>query len=216
MPDPLMIRKENTGMNIKTDLSAAILVGRSTRMGRDKALLVFNRQTFIEHLIRELSGCREVFITSVIKTEYPDYGLKTVPDEIPDFGPVEGIRQALRHAETENVFICAYDMPFVRREMIEYLAEFVCVDEDAWVFRDEERVHPMCGLYSRRVLPAAQQMIAEDRHRLMELLSRVRTKYVDISAGGFGMEVLSNINTPEEYAELREKEEFRIKNLRVR
>ena len=38
-----MIRKENTGLNIKTDLSAAILVGRSTRMGRDKALLVFNR-----------------------------------------------------------------------------------------------------------------------------------------------------------------------------
>jgi molybdopterin-guanine dinucleotide biosynthesis protein A len=197
-----MIRKENNGMNIKTDLSAAILVGRSTRMGRDKALLVFNRQTFIDHLIRELSGCREVFISSVIKTDYPDYGLKTVPDEIPDFGPVEGIRQSLRHAETEHVFICANDMPFVRREMIEHLAEFVSADFDAWVFRDEERIHPLCGIYRRTVLPAAQQMIAEDRHRLMELLSRVRTRYVDISAGGFSRDALRNINTPEEYAEL--------------
>ena len=187
-------------MEISRDLSAAILVGRSTRMGRDKALLVFNRQTFIDHLIRELSGCREVFISSVIKTEYPDYGLRTVPDEIRDFGPVEGIRQSLRHAKTDYVFICAYDMPFVRREMIEYLAGFVSADFDAWVFRDEERIHPMCGIYSRRVLPAAQQMIAEDRHRLTELLSRVRTKYVEI--GEFGREALSNINTPEEYAEL--------------
>ena len=187
-------------MNIKTDLSAAILVGRSTRMGRDKALLVFNRQTFIDHLIRELSGCREVFISSVIKTEYPDYGLRTVPDEILDFGPIEGIRQSLRHAETEHVFVCAYDMPFVRAEMIEYLAGFVSADFDAWVFRDEERIHPMCGIYSRTVLPAAQQMITEDRHRLMELLSRVRTQYVEI--GRFGGKALSNINTPEEYAEL--------------
>lgn len=187
-------------MEISKDLSAAILVGRSTRMGRDKALLVFNRQTFIDHLIQELSGCREVFISSVIKTDYPDYGLKTVPDEIMDFGPIEGIRQSLRHAEADYVFICAYDMPFVRREMIEYLAELVSADFDAWVFRDEERVHPMCGIYSRRVLPAAQQMIAEDRHRLMDLLSRVRTRYVEI--GRFGGKALSNINTPEEYAEL--------------
>jgi molybdopterin-guanine dinucleotide biosynthesis protein A len=189
-------------MEISRDLSAAILVGRSTRMGRDKALLVFNRQTFIDHLIQELSGCREVFISSVIKTDYPDYGLKTVPDELPDFGPIEGIRQSLRHSETDHVFICAYDMPFVHREMIEYLAEFVSDGFDAWVFRDEERVHPMCGIYSRRVLPAAEQMIAEDRHRLMELLKRVRTRYVDI--GQFGGEALSNINTPEEYAELVE------------
>ena len=187
-------------MEISKDLSAAILVGRSTRMGRDKALLVFNRQTFIDHLIQELSGCREVFISSVIKTDYPDYGLRTVPDEIMDFGPIEGIRQSLRHAEADYVFICAYDMPFVRREMIEYLAELVSADFDAWVFRDEERVHPMCGIYSRRVLPAAQQMIAEDRHRLMDLISRVRTRYVEI--GRFGGEALSNINTPEEYAEL--------------
>lgn len=187
-------------MEISKDLSAAILVGRSTRMGRDKALLVFNRQTFIDHLIQELSGCREVFISSVIKTDYPDYGLKTVPDEIMDFGPIEGIRQSLRHAEADYVFICAYDMPFVRREMIEYLAELVSADFDAWVFRDEERVHPMCGIYSRRVLPAAQQMIDEDRHRLMDLLSRVRTRYVEI--GRFGGKALSNINTPEEYAEL--------------
>lgn len=195
-------------MEISKDLSAAILVGRSTRMGRDKALLVFNRQTFIDHLIQELSGCREVFISSVIKTDYPDYGLKTVPDEIMDFGPIEGIRQSLRHAEADYVFICAYDMPFVRREMIEYLAELVSADFDAWVFRDEERVHPMCGIYSRRVLPAAQQMIDEDRHRLMDLLSRVRTRYVEI--GRFGGKALSNINTPEEYAALADK--FKMNN----
>ena len=189
-------------MNIQKDISAAILVGRSTRMGRDKALLEVSQQTFIGHLAQELSGCREVFISSVIKTDYPDYGLKTVPDEIMDFGPIEGIRQSLRHAEADYVFICAYDMPFVRREMIEYLAELVSADFDAWVFRDEERVHPMCGIYSRRVLPVAQQMIAEDRHRLMDLLSRVRTRYVEI--GRFGGKARSNINTPEEYAELVE------------
>ena len=186
------------------NLSAAILVGRSTRMGRDKALLPLDQQTFIGRLAGELSLCREVFISACEMRDYSDYGLSlnVVADEHLDFGPVEGIRQSLSHALCDHVFICAVDMPFVRREMVEYLAKFISSDYDAYVFRDDERVHPLCGIYSRAVLPAAQKMIAEGRHRLKDLLSNVRVKYVDIGAGGFGRETLSNINTPEEYAEI--------------
>ena len=38
------------------NLSAAILIGRSTRMGRDKALLELNHQTFLGRLVEELAG----------------------------------------------------------------------------------------------------------------------------------------------------------------
>ncbi len=181
------------------NLSAAILIGRSTRMGRNKALLVYNRQTFIEHLAQELSWCEEVFVSTALKTEDSRYGLSVVTDEHQDIGPIEGIRQSLRHAGTDYVLICAVDMPFVRKEMVKYLMEFISSDYDAYVFRDKDKVHPLFGIYSKAVLPAVENLIEEGRYRLTELLSCVRTKYVEIGTSCFGRETLRNINTPEDY-----------------
>ena len=189
-------------MDIQRELSAAILVGRSTRMGRDKALLELNQQTFIGHLAHELSGCREVFAVACVKRDYSDAGLEVLVDERQNVGPMEGIRQALRHAATDLVFICAVDMPFFHREMAEYLAERIAPGDDACVFRDGARVHPLCGIYRRTALPVIEQMLDADRRRMMELLSRLRTQYVDITSGGFAGESLSNINTWEEYVKI--------------
>ena len=180
-----------------TGLSAAILVGgRSTRMGRDKALLELGHQTFISRLAQELSVCDEVFVSGPSGKDYSKFGLKLVEDEHQGIGPIEGIRQSLRHAAAEHVFICACDMPFVRSGMILYLAGFVSPNYDACVFRNGGRVHPLCGIYSRTALPVAQEMIADGRYRMMELLSGVRTRYVDLEGGGFAGETLANINTP--------------------
>lgn len=189
-------------MSNKTGLSAVILVGRSTRMGRDKALLELGGQTFISRLAQELSVCDEVFVSGPSGRDYSGYGLKVVEDEHQGIGPMEGIRQSLRHAASDHVFICACDMPFVRSEMIRYLAGFISPDHDACVFRSEGRVHPLCGIYSRTALPVAEEMIAEGKYRMMELLSRVRTRYVDLSGSGFAGEALANINTPEDYARI--------------
>ena len=190
-------------MDIQRDLSAVILVGgHSSRMGRDKAFLRLERQTFIAHLAQELSGCREVFISTCEDRDYSDTGLKVLVDERQDFGPMEGIRQALRHASTNHVFVCAVDMPFIRRDMVEYLANRISSEDDACVFRDGERIHPLCGIYSSTALPFMERLMAAERHRMMELLLLMQTKYVDISSTGFARQMLSNINTPEDYAGL--------------
>ena len=186
------------------NLSAAILAGgHSSRMGREKALLMLNRQRFIDHLIQELSTCSELMISAAHKGDFAEYGIPVVADENRDFGPIEGIRQSLRFSASDYVFICAVDMPFVRKEMMLYLAEFISSDYDAFVFCDEDGVHPLCGIYSRAVLPVAEDLIAKGTYRLTELLARIRTKYVDINTSCFGRESLRNINTPDDYRVIR-------------
>ncbi|MCR5651399.1 MAG: molybdenum cofactor guanylyltransferase [Lachnospiraceae bacterium] len=187
------------------NISAAILVGRSRRMGCDKALLVLNDQTFIGHLAQECSVCREVFVSAAEAKDYSEYGLKVIVDENKDIGPIEGIRRSLSHSVSDNVFICAYDMPFFCSDMIRYLSGLFTDDADICVFRDEERIHPLCGIYSRTVLPFAEEMIAKGSYRMTDLLSQVRTKYADIKDSPFNKETLSNINTPEEYHAVRER-----------
>ena len=182
------------------DLIAVILAGgRSSRMGRDKALLELNEQKFIDHLVQELSGCCKVMISAAHQDDYAGYGVPVIADETKGIGPIEGIRQALRSSVSEYVFVCAVDTPFVRKEMIQYLAEFISSDYDAFVFRDGDRIHPHIGIYSRAALPAIEEMIGEKQYRLTKLLSRIRTKYVDIGTSCFDRKALRNINTPEDY-----------------
>ena len=182
------------------DLIAVILAGgRSSRMGRDKALLELNEQKFIDHLVQELSGCCKVMISAAHQDDYAGYGVPVIADETKGIGPIEGIRQALRSSVSEYVFVCAVDTPFVRKEMVQYLAEFISSDYDAFVFRDGDRIHPHIGIYSRAALPAIEEMIGEKQYRLTKLLSRIRTKYVDIGTSCFDRKVLRNINTPDDY-----------------
>ena len=182
------------------DLIAVILAGgRSSRMGRDKALLELNEQKFIDLLVQELSGCCKVMISAAHQDDYAGYGVPVIADETKGIGPIEGIRQALRSSVSEYVFVCAVDTPFVRKEMIQYLAEFISSDYDAFVFRDGDRIHPHIGIYSRAALPVIEEMIGEKQYRLTKLLSRIRTKYVDIGTSCFDRKALRNINTPEDY-----------------
>ena len=182
------------------DLIAVILAGgRSSRMGRDKALLELNEQKFIDHLVQELSGCCKVMISAAHQDDYAGYGVPVIADETKDIGPIEGIRQALRSSGSDYVFVCAVDTPFVRKEMIQYLAEFISSDYDAFVFREGDRIHPHIGIYSRAALPVIEEMIGEKQYRLTKLLSRIRTKYVDIGTSCFDRKALRNINTPEDY-----------------
>ena len=182
------------------DLIAVILAGgRSSRMGRDKALLELNEQKFIDLLVQELSGCCKVMISAAHQDDYAGYGVPVIADETKDIGPIEGIRQALRSSGSDYVFVCAVDTPFVRKEMMQYLAEFISSDYDAFVFRDGNRIHPHIGIYSRAALPAIEEMIGEKQYRLTKLLSRIRTKYVDIGTSCFDRKVLRNINTPDDY-----------------
>ena len=184
------------------ELSASILIGKSKRMGRDKALLMLENQTFIGHLIQELSVCPEVFIASSVNNDYSGYGLRVIMDENRDVGPLEGIRMSLLSAVYDRVFICAYDLPFFTREAVFCLNRFITPGQDVCVFKDNERVHPLCGIYSRQILPVIEKHIAEGRYRLMDLLRKVRTKYISLEGSGLPEDILCNINTPEEYRAL--------------
>ena len=182
------------------NLIAVILAGgQSSRMGRDKALLELNEQKFIDLLVQELSGCCKVMISAAHQDDYAGYGVPVIADETKDIGPIEGIRQALRSSGSDYVFVCAVDTPFVRKEMIQYLAEFISSDYDAFVFREGDRIHPHIGIYSRAALPVIEEMIGEKQYRLTKLLSRIRTKYVDIGTSCFDRKALRNINTPDDY-----------------
>lgn len=188
---------------LKVNISTGILAGgKSTRMGKNKALLAINEKRFIDKIADELSSFSEVLISAAEKGTYEDMGLCVVYDEHRDIGPLEGIYQLLNAAQEEYVFICAADMPFITKELVSYMTEFVCSDYDCYVLMDEEHIHPLCGIYSKKMLAQVCACIESGNFRLMKLLNGVRTKYIKLEYTSFDKKVVKNINTRAEYQEL--------------
>ncbi len=183
-------------------LSVGILAGgKSSRMGKNKALLKFENSTVIERTIKELRVYPEILISAAVRGEYERFGLPVVYDENSDTGPIEGIRRVLTEAENEYVFICAADMPFVKKELVDFIAQFICSDYDCYVITDEEHMQPLCAVYSKAVLPVIDSLIAQGKYRLREIFRACPTKYIPLEYSRFEKKVVKNINTKEEYFE---------------
>lgn len=187
----------------KISYSVGILAGgKSSRMGKNKALLEYESSTFIEHIIEEFKS-REVIISSSGQKEYDKFGLKTVSDENTDIGPIEGIRQILKASSEDYVFVCACDMPFVTYKIADYIAEFISSDYDCYVITDEDRIHPLCAIYSKKIIPVIEKLIANGDYKLRLILDNTRTKYISLENTVFGKKIVRNVNTKDEYIELK-------------
>ena len=186
-------------MNISIGILAG---GKSTRMGKNKALLTINEKRFIDKIAGELGGFSQTLISAANKGDYEELGLPIVYDEHRDIGPLEGIYQILQAAEQEHVFICAADMPFITKELVNYMAEFVSSDYDCYVMMDEEHIHPLCGIYSKKMLNQVRECIESGNYRLMKLLNSVRTKYIKLQYTSFDKRIVKNINTKAQYQKL--------------
>ena len=173
--------------------------GKSSRMGQNKALMEFHNETMIERISKEFSDFGEVLVSASQRGIYETEGVRVVYDEHDSIGPIEGIRRLISEAEKEYVFICAADMPFVNSDIARYIAEFISSDYDCYVISDEERVHPLCAIYSKSVLPVIEELIEEGKYRLIEIFNRVRTKYISLSFTSFDKKVVKNVNTRDEF-----------------
>ena len=184
-------------------LSVGILAGgKSTRMGQNKALLKVDNRRFIEKIAEELGGFSEVIISAAQKGFYEDLGFPMVYDEQKEIGPLEGIYQILMAAKEDYVFLCAADMPLIQKELVFYLSEFISSDYDCFCVMDEEHVHPLCAIYSKKITGIVRKQIEEGQYRLMELLEQVRTKYIGLEWSCFDQKIVQNINTMEAYKRL--------------
>ena len=172
-------------------------------MGENKAFVKIREQTFIDSLVEKLGACAEEVIISASKSGlYEDLGLPVVYDETQDFGPPEGILQILRYASEDYVFICACDMPFISRELVEFLASYISSDYECYIIVDGEHLHPLCGIYKRSVIPDIEKLIGEGEHRIRKLYQIRPTKFISLEYTIFHTDMLRSIDTPKDYRDL--------------
>ena len=186
-----------------TDASAVVLVGgKSSRMGRAKALLPFAGEPLIVHVLRALKKLfGETVVVAAPNQELPELPAVLVRDQVAHQGPVSGIYHGLKAATKEVCFVTSCDAPFLNLRLIaELLAQIS--DCDVVVPYWQERYQPLHAVYRTSVVPLLKNQLERSELRPIFLYDKVRTrKILEQEIRRFDPDGLSllNMNSPAEY-----------------
>jgi molybdopterin-guanine dinucleotide biosynthesis protein A len=174
--------------------------GMSTRMGRNKALLVFEGETLAERALGKLRDiCPEVAIAGGAP-ELSRFG-RLIPDAWPGCGPLAGIVTALEQSACEWNLFLPVDMPFIPGEALRMMLQMGCGGEGLVVVPQvAERIHPLCGAYSKRVLPVLHAQLKAGRLKMKQAIEA--TKSFSYMQWDHKPEWFLNVNTPQEFSAL--------------
>ncbi|MEE9186503.1 MAG: molybdenum cofactor guanylyltransferase [Bacteroidota bacterium] len=186
-----------TEVKKRTDITGAVLAGgKSSRMGRDKALLKLDRRTSIERVVRTLEEVFEsVVIISDRGTRYGFLGVPVYPDIFKHCGPLGGIHAALAVAKTNAIFVASCDLALLSSNVVVLIIDKP-VRGDVVVASKESGIQPLCGVYSRGCLQPLEEHLRGGQLSVFGFLHGVSTSTIDVSENGLA---LTNINTPDEY-----------------
>ncbi len=176
--------------------------GRSSRMGKDKARLRMGADFLVEVVAREVEEAAGNVMLVGNPTAFADLPYACLRDMRPDLGPVAGLEAALASERGEFNLVTGCDMPDLQTSD---LARLLKVAEETKALctlaRDRrERRHPLCAVYRREALPLVRAALDAGRLRLLELVEELEAVEVRFDS------VLSNLNTPEQWAAWQAKQ----------
>ncbi len=179
--------------------------GQSRRMGRDKALIEYQGQPILTHVIatlRQLSA--DVIVVANRSDVYgplvSSVGARLVPDYDPPAGPLGGIAAGLAAIQHELAIVVACDMPLLNLDLLRHLiARAAGVDAVVPVTGDQ--YEPLHAVYRRTCLAAIQRRLSNDERRVISFFQDVRlavvpeTEWRVFDPSGRS---LANLNTPDD------------------
>ena len=187
------------------DVEGFILVGgASSRMGSDKAQLMFGAQTGVQRIAAELTALTDRVRVVGLRDEPRDSGFENVPDVAERWGALGGIHSALSDCRATWAVVVACDLPLVTSDLFTRLWQLNADTFDAVVpIQPDGRPQPLCAIYRCETNSAeAARLIAANEHTPRALLAQVRTRWVDFQelADLPGAEhFFLNVNTPADY-----------------
>lgn len=165
--------------------------GKSTRMGRDKALINYQGKKLIEYAIDLFRAFTNNIIISANGGKYSCYGFPVVADNNPGLGPLSGIESALRYSETRNNIVIPCDTPFVNAGLYDKLLRYSANYDAVVPFSENGKTEPLIAFYSKDILPVIERQIESQDYKMQNLLQAINTKYLFVEKS----EILVNLNT---------------------
>jgi molybdopterin-guanine dinucleotide biosynthesis protein A len=171
--------------------------GRSSRMGRDKALLPFQGCRLVQHVAAQARGVVDQITLVGEISRYANLGYPVIEDIFPACGPLSGIHAALTQTGSEWNLILACDMPQISRKFLEQLMGRAEAGQASAVMPvgPDGVPQPLCAVYHRRCASEIARSIARRVYKVTEALVALKIDFWPVPDS----HCFQNLNTPEEW-----------------
>jgi len=178
--------------------------GKSSRMGRDKALLPFGGYpTLTEYQIARFSSHFEDIYVGCKNREKFDFEADFIED-LPyydDSAPHIGLISAFERLHETYICVLSVDTPYFSHEAFQKLLTHTDTDADAIIAQSPAGNQPLCAVYRRSVLPHLKALVKAKQYRFHHLFERISTTFIKFDDEA----IFTNLNTPKEYQEVIQK-----------
>ncbi len=180
--------------------------GKSTRMGRSKALLKYKGIPFWRMIAGVLEEFSEVFIS--ISHEEDDLvyeGFETVRDQTDRIGPIGGLKAAFSSEKYSSYFVSACDMPDMNTDFVKFMIDLwkplSSIGYEGLFIKDETgRIYTSAGIYSSSMKRKIEDNISLGFYRLKDILNESKVYYYPYEELNEKCRMaLKNVNTADDY-----------------
>lgn len=184
------------------NISMIILAGgKSSRMGRNKADLLYRGRSFLEV---QAAKARSLNIADVVISGYTGHQVveyPVLPDLEAERGPLGGIVTCLQAAKEEWALVLSVDAPLVPVEELEKLIRFALSGQyRAAIAQCGNWQYPLVGMYHRSLIPEMQD---ELQHRKGSAFSVLRHAGYGIYESSSDPILFANVNDPAIYEQIQ-------------
>ena len=174
--------------------------GKSARMGTNKAQLLYEGKTFLEHMLDKarLLGIEQFYISGC---DSPREDVHTVRDCYEDRDPLGGLHASMKVMDTPYCLVLPVDAPTLPQTILEALLRQHehCRDETVLIWEHGVRQEPLIAVYPVAMAGTIEELIRERSAPVFRALdawgyTRYRLEMEE--------EQIININTPEAYRRL--------------
>lgn len=188
---------------MESEISVVVLAGgRSSRMGKDKALLPLGGRTLLEHVLDRVKPLTEdVVVVTRDPRRFQDLPARVVGDEPGPRGALTGLYSGLRATRNDLALAVACDMPFLNLRLIRYMA-LLAPGHDVVIPRVRGFLEPLHAFYRKSCLGPIREVLDRGEQKVIAFFPQVRVRVVE----GWNLEVFDpayrsfiNVNTPEDW-----------------
>jgi molybdenum cofactor guanylyltransferase len=154
--------------------------GKSSRMETEKGLVLYQNKPFIEHVIDAVLPISNTIKLISNSADYDYLGFAIVNDLVLEKGPLGGIYSALVQSETENNLLLSCDIPLISTGILMELINKHTSDFEISVFKDEDKIHPLIGMYSKKLIPVLEKALDENKLKMMDFISNSNHQLIAI------------------------------------
>ncbi|MBN1932820.1 MAG: molybdenum cofactor guanylyltransferase [Desulfobacterales bacterium] len=183
--------------------------GLSSRFsGRDKAFLPIGGQRIIDRMYSVFKNLfEEIILVTNDPLQYLEWDFKIVTDIFPIRSSLTGIHAGLYFSTNPYAFIAACDAPFLKREVIEAIANQNDPRFDVVIPETSKGLEPLCAVYSKRCLSPIERQLAVQDFKIRRFFPKNRVKKISeqlLRQKDPTLLSFFNINTPLELARAEE------------